>query len=174
MAVAVPRSTAPRMVLRRVCALARSPVIPAMASSRCVRRWIEEAESVTVHGSPDGRATGHDTLRGELRARGYEVRTADGYDAALRLARADSPEYAVVDLRMPGRSGLEVVRDLAALDAGTRIVILTGYVGIGAAGIALALTLAPESAGRVGCPPGRRAPSGWRGRCTSRRGRRST
>ena len=34
-----------------------------------------------------------------LRDRGYEVRTADGYDAALQLARADSPEYAVVDLR---------------------------------------------------------------------------
>ncbi len=68
-----------------------------------------------------------------LRDRGYEVRTADGYDAALRLARADSPEYAVVDLRMPGRSGLEVVRDLAALDAGTRIVILTGYGSIATA-----------------------------------------
>ncbi len=68
-----------------------------------------------------------------LRDRGYEVRTADGYDAALQLARADSPEYAVVDLRMPGRSGLEVVRDLAALDPSTRIVILTGYGSIATA-----------------------------------------
>ncbi|HRI53280.1 MAG TPA: response regulator [Pseudomonadota bacterium] len=68
-----------------------------------------------------------------LRDRGYEVRTADGYDAALQLARADSPEYAVVDLRMPGRSGLEVVRDLAALDSSTRIVILTGYGSIATA-----------------------------------------
>lgn len=68
-----------------------------------------------------------------LRDRGYEVRTADGYDAALELARADSPEYAVVDLRMPGRSGLEVVRDLAALDSSTRIVILTGYGSIATA-----------------------------------------
>lgn len=68
-----------------------------------------------------------------LRDRGYEVRTADGYDTALQLARADSPEYAVVDLRMPGRSGLEVVRDLAALDSSTRIVILTGYGSIATA-----------------------------------------
>jgi len=68
-----------------------------------------------------------------LRDRGYEVWTADGYDAALQRARADSPEYAVVDLRMPGRSGLEVVRDLAALDSSTRIIILTGYGSIATA-----------------------------------------
>jgi two-component system response regulator RegA len=68
-----------------------------------------------------------------LRDRGYEVRTADGYEAAMELAQADSPEYAVVDLRMPGRSGLEVVRDLAQLDPNTRIVILTGYGSISTA-----------------------------------------
>lgn len=68
-----------------------------------------------------------------LRERGYEVRTAADYDAALAAAQRDSPEYAVVDLRMPGRSGLEVVRDLAALDQGTRIVVLTGYGSIATA-----------------------------------------
>jgi two-component system response regulator RegA len=68
-----------------------------------------------------------------LRDRGYEVRTADGYDAALQLARADPPEYAVVDLRMPGRSGLEVVRDLAQIDPSMRIVVLTGYGSIATA-----------------------------------------
>jgi two-component system response regulator RegA len=34
---------------------------------------------------------------------------------------------AVVDLRMPGRSGLELIRDLKTLDAETKIVVLTGY-----------------------------------------------
>ena len=61
------------------------------------------------------------------------MRTADGYEAALGLARLDPPEYAVVDLRMPGRSGIEVVRDLAQLDPSTRIVILTGYGSISTA-----------------------------------------
>jgi two-component system response regulator RegA len=32
-----------------------------------------------------------------------------------------------VDLRMPGPSGLELIRDLKALDPETRIVVLTGY-----------------------------------------------
>lgn len=68
-----------------------------------------------------------------LRDRGYEVRMADGYESALGAAAADSPEYAVVDLRMDGRSGLEVVRDLAQLDPSTRIVVLTGYGSIATA-----------------------------------------
>ncbi len=59
--------------------------------------------------------------------RGLDVRTAGNYDEAMASARADSPEMAVVDLNMPGRSGLEVLRDLKALDPTTRVVMLTGY-----------------------------------------------
>jgi two-component system response regulator RegA len=66
-------------------------------------------------------------------SRGYEARTAADYDTALALAREDAPELAVVDLRMPGPSGLELVRELRALDEGTRIVVLTGYGSIATA-----------------------------------------
>jgi two-component system response regulator RegA len=62
-----------------------------------------------------------------FRDRGYDVRTADGTDAAVAAAREDSPELAVVDLRMPGAGGLELVRELRTLDPATRIVVLTGY-----------------------------------------------
>jgi len=65
--------------------------------------------------------------------RGYDVRTAANYDEALASARADSPQFAVVDLKMPGRSGLEVVRDLKAIDPTTKIVVLTGYGSIATA-----------------------------------------
>ena len=68
-----------------------------------------------------------------LRDRGYEVRVAKDYDGALALARAESPELAVVDLRMPGRSGLEVVRDIKAIDPATNILVLTGYGSIATA-----------------------------------------
>ncbi|MEB2285719.1 MAG: two-component system response regulator [Polyangiaceae bacterium UTPRO1] len=65
--------------------------------------------------------------------RGYDVRAAAGYAEALGLAREDSPEMAVVDLRMPGPSGLELVRDLKALDPSTRVLVLTGYGSIATA-----------------------------------------
>lgn len=68
-----------------------------------------------------------------LRDRGFEVRTAESADEAVRLAEGDSPEYAVVDLRMPGKGGIDVLRELRRIDAGTRCVILTGYGSIATA-----------------------------------------
>lgn len=68
-----------------------------------------------------------------FRARGFEVTTAGSYEEAIALASRESPEVAVVDLRMPGRGGLEVVRDLHALDGSTRIIVLTGYGSIATA-----------------------------------------
>jgi two-component system, response regulator RegA len=62
-----------------------------------------------------------------LRERGYDVVTAAGHDAALAAARARSFTDAVVDLKMPGPSGLEVVRDLKAVTPAMRVVMLTGY-----------------------------------------------
>lgn len=65
--------------------------------------------------------------------RGYDTRTAASYDEAVASARRDSPELALVDLRMPGRSGLELVRALKEIDEATRIVVLTGYSSISTA-----------------------------------------
>jgi two-component system response regulator RegA len=66
-------------------------------------------------------------------ARGYDVRTAADFDDAIASARAEPPEYALVDLRMPGGSGLELVRLLHEIDTTTRIVVLTGYGSIATA-----------------------------------------
>jgi two-component system response regulator RegA len=66
-------------------------------------------------------------------ARGYEVRTAADADVAVALAEADSPEMAVLDLRMPGESGLELLRRLMAIDPTTKVVMLTGYGSIATA-----------------------------------------
>jgi two-component system response regulator RegA len=68
-----------------------------------------------------------------LRGRGYEVRTAGNYDEATALAREEAPEYAIVDLRMPGRSGLELVKALKDLDGATQVLVLTGYGSISTA-----------------------------------------
>lgn len=68
-----------------------------------------------------------------LNARGFAATGAAGYDEALAQAAADTPECALVDLKLPGRSGLDVVRDLKALDATTRVVVLTGYGSIATA-----------------------------------------
>jgi two-component system response regulator RegA len=78
-----------------------------------------------------------DVLRSRLarafRARDFEVREAADAENALRLAREDPPELALVDLRLPGRSGLDAVRSLLELDPGTSVVVLTGYGSIATA-----------------------------------------
>jgi two-component system response regulator RegA len=65
--------------------------------------------------------------------RGFDARGAADGDQAQALAEQETPECAIVDLRMPGPSGLAVVRRLHALDSTTRIVVLTGYGSIATA-----------------------------------------
>jgi len=78
-----------------------------------------------------------ETFRARLvrafQAREYEAQGAQDGETAVALAKKESPEYAVVDLRMPGISGLDVVRELKAIDAMTNIVVLTGYGSIATA-----------------------------------------
>jgi two-component system response regulator RegA len=68
-----------------------------------------------------------------MRDRGYEATGVADHAAAVAFAREESPELALVDLHLPGESGLEVVRDLKALDSSTVVVVLTGYGSIATA-----------------------------------------
>jgi two-component system response regulator RegA len=66
-------------------------------------------------------------------ARGWEaIGAADG-PSALELASQSSPDLAVVDLRLPGMSGLDIVQGLRSLDETTCIIMLTGYGSIATA-----------------------------------------
>ena len=65
--------------------------------------------------------------------RGFEAKGVPDRASALDVARADSPELALVDLRLPGDSGLTVIRDLKELDSSTVVVVLTGYGSIATA-----------------------------------------
>jgi two-component system response regulator RegA len=90
----------------------------------------ELAHSILV---VDDDATFRTRLVRAFAERRYDARGAAGAAEAVALAREDSPELAVVDLRMPDGNGLDVVRDLLAIDPSTRIVVLTGYGSIATA-----------------------------------------
>jgi two-component system, response regulator RegA len=68
-----------------------------------------------------------------LRRRGHQTVVAHDYDEALAEAEAWSPERAIVDLRMPGRGGLELVASLRERLPKLRMVVLTGYGSIATA-----------------------------------------
>ncbi|CAD5375599.1 Photosynthetic apparatus regulatory protein RegA [Pseudomonas sp. OF001] len=65
--------------------------------------------------------------------RGLRVSVANSADAGLALAERDTPDYAVLDLKMDGDSGLVLLPKLLALDSEMRVVILTGYSSIATA-----------------------------------------
>lgn len=71
--------------------------------------------------------TFRERLARSLRQRGLSVRTASNGPDGIALAKQDSPEVAVVDLRMPVMNGLDVVAALRENDQTTRILVLTGY-----------------------------------------------
>jgi two-component system response regulator RegA len=68
-----------------------------------------------------------------MRKRGFTVTLAYSAESAFELAKNDPPEFAVVDLKMSGNSGLVLVRQLNDLQSGTKIVVLTGYASIATA-----------------------------------------
>jgi two-component system, response regulator RegA len=65
--------------------------------------------------------------------RGFSVFEASGFETALAIVREEKPEMAVIDLRMPGRSGLELVAAASRIHPGMAMVVLTGYGSIATA-----------------------------------------
>jgi len=72
-----------------------------------------------------------DTLRSRLArafvARGIRVLQAADYHEALEHLALETPDKAVIDLKMPGPSGLALLLELRRLSPSTEVVILTGY-----------------------------------------------
>lgn len=69
----------------------------------------------------------------EFTDRGYQVLLAPDHRTALGLAAVHQPQYAVVDLKLQGERGLEVLKDLVHRLPGIRAVVLTGYGSIATA-----------------------------------------
>jgi len=62
-----------------------------------------------------------------LQQRGFRVETAGDYEEAIDTFRRNPTELAVLDLRMPGKSGLKLLRKLLQIKPETRVIILSGF-----------------------------------------------
>lgn len=58
--------------------------------------------------------------------RSLTVATASDGTEALAVIRRDRPDVVLLDIRMPGLSGLEVLRELRARDPALPVIMLTG------------------------------------------------
>lgn len=78
----------------------------------------------------DDEPTFRQVMAAALRKRGYDVVAAADAQQALTSIQARPPRHAVVDLNLPGASGLTLVEALLRLDAAMRVVVLTGYASV--------------------------------------------
>ncbi|MDD3472473.1 MAG: response regulator [Syntrophaceae bacterium] len=66
------------------------------------------------------------TLAERLRMRGIETITAFDGEEALKLIVGDKPDVVVLDIMMPGMSGLQVLGKIAEIHPGIPVILLTG------------------------------------------------
>ncbi len=62
-----------------------------------------------------------------MEKKGFQVKDAKSVDNAIKLVKNSPPNFAVVDLRLEGGNGLDVVKEINDVKKDSRIVMLTGY-----------------------------------------------
>ena len=75
----------------------------------------------------DDDPTIRESIGGLLRSVGLQVRLLASVDEFLKTGRPDGPACLVLDVRLPGRSGLDFQQELAAANLDLPIVFITGY-----------------------------------------------
>ncbi len=78
----------------------------------------------------DDQRTTLEVLERNLSARGYAVLTAPAVMHALQLLETTAVDLVITDLKMPGTSGLELVRHVRENLPDTEVVMITGYPSI--------------------------------------------
>lgn len=63
----------------------------------------------------------------EFCEQGYDVQIATSADAALECVKQRRPDLIVLDINMPGKDGLDFLRDLMSLDPKLPVVLNTAY-----------------------------------------------
>lgn len=72
-------------------------------------------------------------LRKAFERRGYQVDCGHCAESAVAKFEEFKPDFVVMDLRMPGASGLTLVKRFRELDSNAAIVVVTGYSSIATA-----------------------------------------
>ncbi len=66
-------------------------------------------------------------LAERLQFRGLEVETASDGESALQCIKDKAPEVMVLDLQMPGISGIDTLKSAKAIAPELQVIMLTGY-----------------------------------------------
>jgi len=68
-----------------------------------------------------------ESIRDWLRDAGYQVATAESGEEALELVEKQDFSVMVVDVRLPGKTGITVLKEVKALKPEIKSIIITAY-----------------------------------------------
>ena len=69
---------------------------------------------------------------------GFEVHETASAEAALALVNLEHPDVVLCDVRMPGRSGFDILQSIRCAHPSTDVMLMTGYASVDGAAEALA------------------------------------
>lgn len=75
----------------------------------------------------DDEAMVRSSLEETLRLEGYEVMAVSGGEAALEVLQQEPFDLILLDLKMPGMDGIDVMRAASKIAPDTKIILLTGH-----------------------------------------------
>ncbi|MGD9679493.1 MAG: response regulator [Vulcanibacillus sp.] len=58
---------------------------------------------------------------------GYQVFQAANGRTAIEIARNEKPDIVILDMKIPGMDGLEILRNIRTFDSGMKVVMMTAY-----------------------------------------------
>ena len=68
-----------------------------------------------------------ETLEMFLREKGYEVVTSEEGGKALEIVQRERPDIVILDIRLPGMDGLEVLQRIREKTEGIPVIMITAY-----------------------------------------------
>lgn len=57
----------------------------------------------------------------------YEILLADSADSALKVLKEEKPEVIVTDVRMPGKSGIDLLKEVREINTDIPVIVITGF-----------------------------------------------
>jgi signal transduction histidine kinase len=85
---------------------------------------VAQSESILII---DDEEVLRDGCQQALSERGYVTATAENGDRGLQLIRELNPDLVLIDLKMPGKSGLEVLQEIQSTHPNIVKIVITGY-----------------------------------------------
>ncbi|MBI4844346.1 MAG: response regulator [Nitrospirae bacterium] len=70
------------------------------------------------------------TLAERLRLRGYDAKAVYCAEDTFAIAKSDTPDILLLDLRMPGMSGLEILMTVREFAPNIKVILLTGHIDL--------------------------------------------